>query len=166
MVFGKDKKPKPQPRPATKPTVEIETIVGSNTGMSGDIRSSGGVRIEGDFEGSIDIAGNLVVGEAAKVVAKISAHNVQIQGAVQGDVTARRLEILDTGKLWGNICVDSFVLDDGGFFRGQSKMQGEDEPPLLEAPSAGRSKVVEAEVTVSKPASTYRAEETDTEETE
>ena len=152
MVFGKDKKPKPQPRPVVKQAVEIETIVGANTSMSGDIRSSGGVRIEGDFEGSVDIAGNLVIGEAAKVIATILANNVQIQGAVKGDVTARRLEILDTGKLWGNIAVDSFVLDDGGFFRGQSKMQSDAKPPLLEAPATGSGPVVEVRPT-SKPKS-------------
>ena len=119
MVFGgKEKRSKPpQPRPAAKAAVEIETILGPNTSLKGDVRSSGGVRVDGDFEGSIDIAGNLIVGEAAKCVATITAHNVQIQGTVQGDVTAKRLEILDTGKLWGNISVDSFVLDDGGFFR-------------------------------------------------
>ena len=148
MVFGRDKRAAAPPRPAVKGPVEIETIVGANTSMKGDIRSSGGVRVEGDFEGTIEIAGNLVIGAAAKVVAQISAHNVQIQGAVQGDVTARRLEILDTGKLWGNIQVDSFVLDDGGFFRGQSKMQGEDDPPLLEAQTVVNGDIVDGEATV------------------
>jgi cytoskeletal protein CcmA (bactofilin family) len=150
MVFGRDKKPKGEPRPAPRGTVEIETIVGANTSVKGEVRSSGGLRIEGDFEGTIDIAGNLLVGESAKVVADISAHNIQIQGTVQGDVTARRLEILDTGKLWGNIEVDSFVLDDGGFFRGQSRMEGEGKPPLLEAPSRGDGEVLDVEATPAK----------------
>ena len=152
MVFSsKDKRPKPpQPRSAAKAPAEIETILGPNTSLKGDIRSSGGVRVDGDFEGSIDIAGNLIVGEAAKCVATITAHNVQIQGTVQGDVTAKRLEILDTGKLWGNISVGSFVLDDGGFFSGQSKMQGEMEPPLLEPPPARSGPVVDVKATTTK----------------
>ena len=149
MVFGgKDRKTKPQSRVGAKATVEIETILGPNSRMKGDISSSGGVRIEGDFEGSIDIAGNLIVGKAAKVVATISANNLQIQGTVQGDVTAKRLEVLDTGRLWGNIDVDSFVLDDGGFFRGQSKMQSDVEPPLLEAPYPPSGDVVDVEATL------------------
>jgi cytoskeletal protein CcmA (bactofilin family) len=152
MVFGgKDRRPKAQqPRPVAKAPVEIETLLGANTSLKGDIRSSGGVRVDGDFEGSIDIAGNLIVGEAAKCVATITAHNVQIQGTVQGDVTARRLEILDTGKLWGNICVDSFVLDDGGFFSGQSKMQGDLDPPLLEPPPTSSDQVVDVEATTTR----------------
>lgn len=135
MIFGQDRKAKPQAAAKpTRPAVEIETVIGPNTVLKGDINSSGGVRIDGDFSGTIDIAGNLIIGEHAQVVATISANNVQIQGSVQGNVTAKRLEILDTGRLWGDIAVDSFVLDDGGFFRGQSKMQRDIEPPLLEAP--------------------------------
>jgi cytoskeletal protein CcmA (bactofilin family) len=146
MIFGgKDQKPKTQPPRSAKASLEIETIVGPNTSLQGDIRSSGGVRIDGDFGGTIELAGNLIVGENATVVAKITAHNVQVQGTVQGDVTAKRLEILDTGKLWGDIAVDSFVLDDGGFYRGQSKMEGDTQPPLLEAPQSLSDDVVDAE---------------------
>lgn len=151
MVFsGRDKRTRTQARPVAKSAVEIETILGPNTSTKGDVRSSGGVRVDGDFEGAIEIAGNLVVGQTAKVVATISAHNVQIQGTVQGDVTAKRLEILDTGRLWGNITVESFVLDDGGFFRGQSKMAGDMEPPLLEAPKSRSGQVVDVEATIAE----------------
>ncbi len=133
MVFGRGKKQKPQARTTDKPTIPIETVLGPNTNMEGDIRSSGGVQVDGDFQGTIEIAGNLVIGEAAKVVATISANIVQILGTVQGNITAKRIEILETGKLWGDMIVDSFVLDDGGFYRGQSKMQSETQPPLLES---------------------------------
>ena len=146
MIFGgKDQKQKAQPARSTKAPFEIETIVGPNTSLKGDIRSSGGVRIDGDFGGTIELAGNLIIGENATVVANITAHNVQVQGTVQGDVTAKRLEILDTGKLWGDIAVDSFVLDDGGFYRGQSKMEGDMQPPLLEAPQSMSGDVVDVE---------------------
>jgi cytoskeletal protein CcmA (bactofilin family) len=149
MLFsGRDKRDKQQPTISTKAAVEIETVLGPNTSAQGDIRSSGGVRIDGDFGGTIDIAGNLVIGEKAKVVATITANNVQVQGIVQGAVTAKRLEILDTGKLWGDIQVDSFVLDDGGFYRGQSKMQSDMEPPLLEASHQEEDNVVDIEATV------------------
>lgn len=151
MIFaGKDSKTKAQPprsskTPSARAPFEIETILGPNTSLKGDIRSSGGVRIDGDFGGTIELAGNLIVGENATVVASIAAHNVQIQGTVQGNISAKRLEILDTGKLWGDIAVDSFVLDDGGFYRGQSKMEGNMQPPLLEAPQSRSGDVVDAE---------------------
>jgi cytoskeletal protein CcmA (bactofilin family) len=151
MLFsGREKKARQQPAVAPKAAVEIETVLGPNTSIQGDIRSSGGVRIDGDFGGILDIAGNLVIGENAKVVADITANNVQVQGTVQGDITAKRLEILDTGKLWGDIAVDSFVLDDGGFYHGQSKMQSDTEPPLLEAPREPQEDVVDIEATLAE----------------
>lgn len=150
MIFGKDKKAKAQTRPAAKVRVELETILGANTSLKGDLRSSGSIRIDGDFEGTLDTVGNLIVGEAARVVATISAHNVQIQGTVQGNVTARRIEVLENGKLWGDITMESFALDDGGFFRGKSTMQTDSEPPLLEAPRAGAGQVVDVEATIAE----------------
>jgi len=151
MLFsGREKKTRQQPAVPAKVAVEIETVLGPNTNVQGDIRSSGGVRIDGDFGGTLDIAGNLVIGEHAKVVADITANNVQVQGTVQGDITAKRLEILDTGKLWGDIAVESFVLDDGGFYRGQSKMQSDTEPPLLEAPRESQEDVVDVEAMITE----------------
>jgi len=149
MLFGAKKKKAEQLRIKPK-ALEMETVIGPNTSVKGDLRSSGGVRLEGDFDGTIDIAGNLVVGEKSQVVATISAHNIQIQGAVQGDITAKRLEILDTGKLWGNIAVESFVLDDGGLYQGQSRMQSDSQPPLLRAPSIVSGDIVDAEATLTR----------------
>jgi cytoskeletal protein CcmA (bactofilin family) len=149
MLFsGRERRAKNQPPSSgisTRAPIEIETVIGPNSSLQGDIRSSGGVRIDGDFSGSLDIAGNLVIGENSQVVADITAHNVQVQGTLQGNVTARRLEILDTGKVWGDIAVDSFVLDDGGFYRGQSRMQGESDPPLLEASHDPEPEIVDVE---------------------
>jgi cytoskeletal protein CcmA (bactofilin family) len=149
MIFGgRTKRNESEPRARSKAISGIETILGPNTSIHGDLCSSGGVRIDGDFRGTIDIAGNLIVSENARVTADVSAHNVQIQGTIQGDITAKRLEILDTGKLWGNISVESFVLDDGGFYQGQSKMQTDLQPPLLEAPGGDAGEVVDVEASV------------------
>jgi cytoskeletal protein CcmA (bactofilin family) len=149
MIFGgKEKKAPEKPRPRSKAPTEIETVLGPNTSIQGELCSSGGVRVDGDFGGTIEIAGNLVVGRNAQVKADISAHNVQIQGVVQGDVSAKRLEILDTGKLWGKITVESFVLDDGGFYRGMSEMKVDEESPMLEAALEPSDEVVDVEATV------------------
>ena len=68
MIFGgKDKKAPEKPRPRAKAPTEIETVLGPNTSIQGELCSSGGVRVDGDFGGTIDIAGNLVVGRNAQV---------------------------------------------------------------------------------------------------
>ena len=87
-MFGREKPTKaPKSISATAPSVSgLETNIGSNTYFRGDIQSDGGVRIQGIVEGSIDITGNLVITDGAKVVAEIRANNISISGAVKGNV--------------------------------------------------------------------------------
>jgi cytoskeletal protein CcmA (bactofilin family) len=129
-------------------STKIETILGPNANFKGSIQSDGGMKIDGIFEGTIELAGNLVIGESGKVVADVKAQNVSIYGAVKWTISATgRLEILSTGKVWGDISVASFLIDEGGFFRGQSVMPGEPDFPMLEAPSRklANGPVVDAE---------------------
>ncbi len=113
----------------------IENIIGPTASFSGDLKCDGGVRIDGVFRGSVETMGNVIVGEAAKVVADITGRNISVAGAVRGNIKATgRLEILSTGQVWGDISVESFLIDEGGFFSGLSTMRGEMEPLLMEEP--------------------------------
>jgi cytoskeletal protein CcmA (bactofilin family) len=132
------------------PSTKIETVIGPNANFKGTVQSDGGMRIDGLYEGTIELAGNLVIGESGKVIADIKAQNVSVSGAIKGTVNATgRLEILASGKVWADIAVTSFLIDEGGFFRGQSVMQGEPEFPMLESPSRKKAPgpVVEGQVT-------------------
>jgi cytoskeletal protein CcmA (bactofilin family) len=130
-VFGREKTPK---TPPVAPASKIETIIGPNAYFRGDIQSDGGIRIEGIFEGNIDVTGNLVIGEGAKVVAEVKANNISISGAVKGNVTGNRVEILETGRVWGDLTINSLLLNEGAYLRGQTTMHGDIEPPMIEPP--------------------------------
>jgi cytoskeletal protein CcmA (bactofilin family) len=123
--------------PAAGPTssTKLETVIGPNANFKGTIQSDGGLRVDGVFQGEIQMAGNLVVGETGKVMADIKVQNVSVSGIVKGTInTTGRLEILSTGKVWADISVASLLIDEGGFYRGQSMMPGEPDLPVLEAP--------------------------------
>ncbi len=124
---------------------KIETVIGPTANFKGNVQSDGGLRIDGIFEGVIQIAGNLIIGENGKVIADVNAQNVSVAGAMKGSVKAAgRLEILSTGRVWGDISVASFLIDEGGFFRGQSIMPGEADMPLLDAPASAAPEYVGA----------------------
>jgi cytoskeletal protein CcmA (bactofilin family) len=55
---------------------ETETVIGPTASFQGTIRSKGNIRIEGVFEGVIETTGNLIIGDQAKVLADIVAHNI------------------------------------------------------------------------------------------
>jgi cytoskeletal protein CcmA (bactofilin family) len=120
---------------------KIENVLGPSATYHGNLKSEGNVRIDGYFDGSIETAGNVIIGETAKVVADITASNVQVWGAVKGRISANgRLEILPSGRVWGEINVTSLLIDEGGLFRGKSVMRGDEEPPfLLEGPHEDES---------------------------
>ena len=116
------------------PVSKIETIIGPNAHFRGEIQSDGGVRVDGIFEGIIDITGNLVIGEGAKIIADIDANNISISGAVKGNIGGNRVEILETGRVWGNLTINSLLLNEGAYLRGQTTMHADIEPPLIEPP--------------------------------
>ena len=106
---------------------KIDNVLGPNTSFQGHMKLDGNVRVDGVFEGSIETAGNVIIGPSARIMADITANAVQVWGAVRGNVTAQgRLEILPSGRLWGDIRVASLLIDEGGVFRGQCTMAGDD----------------------------------------
>jgi cytoskeletal protein CcmA (bactofilin family) len=129
-VFGKEK----TPIPAAAPVSKIETVIGPNAYFRGDIQSDGGIRIDGVIEGTIEATGNLVVGEGAKIIANIQANNISISGAIKGDINGNRVEILETGRVWGDLTINSLLLNEGAYLRGQTTMHGDIEPPMIEPP--------------------------------
>lgn len=117
------------------PIDKIETVIGPNTNFRGRLVSDGSIRIDGVCEeGVIQSVGNIVVGPQARVAADLIAENVSVSGAVTGKITASgRLEILSTGKVWGDVNVGSFLLDEDGYFNGKLAMKDEPEPPPFTA---------------------------------
>jgi cytoskeletal protein CcmA (bactofilin family) len=133
----KQSQPEPQaPRPTPPPSRNIETVIGPNCHFQGTIQSDGGMRIDGVFQGEIEITGNLIISESAKVIADINAANVSIGGAVKGNVTGNKVEILETGRVWGDLTVKSLLLNEGAYLRGQTMMHADLEPPMIEPPKA------------------------------
>lgn len=122
--------------PPTVQTVErITSVLGAGIVWQGTIGGTGGVRIEGMFEGEIALKGLLVIGETGKVTCEdVRAANVIIAGAVKGNITAQKVEIRSTGRVWGDIVTTAFATEEGAFLRGQIRMEdavdlGLDAPP-------------------------------------
>ena len=106
-------------------TVErITSVLGAGVIWQGNISGSGGVRVEGTFEGQIALKGLLVVGETGKVTCdNVRAANVIVAGAVKGNIAAQKVEIRSTGRVWGDIVTTAFATEEGAFLRGQIRME-------------------------------------------
>jgi cytoskeletal protein CcmA (bactofilin family) len=120
-MFRKNTNPGPTP---SAPVERVTSVLGPGISCEGNLRGAGGVRIEGSFEGDVALRGLLVVGETGRVTANsIQANTVIIAGAVHGNITAEKLEIRSTGRVWGDVVTSAFSTEEGAFLRGQIRME-------------------------------------------
>jgi cytoskeletal protein CcmA (bactofilin family) len=110
----------------TRPIDRVTSVLGPGINWKGSLRGSGGIRIEGAFEGDITIRGLVVVGETGRVSCEnITANTVVVAGVVNGNISTERLEIRSTGRVWGDVITVVFSTEDGAFLRGQVRMEDE-----------------------------------------
>jgi cytoskeletal protein CcmA (bactofilin family) len=135
-MFKRNASPSQAQPSITVPSMErINSILGPGLIWEGKISGSGGVRIEGTFEGQIGLQGMLVVGESGKVTCEnIRAATVIVAGAVKGNITTQKLEIRSTGRIWGDVTTIAFVTEEGAFLRGQMKMEEKIDLGLNDSP--------------------------------
>ena len=132
-MFRRDSRPSPD---------QIEAVIGPRATFSGQLRCDGSIRIDGTVEGGlIETPSNVLITESARVMVDIRAKTVSIAGAYKGTITADRVELLESGRLWGTINVRSFLLDEGAHFQGELVMQDSatEEPLLLPRPARGET---------------------------
>lgn len=122
MFRKKDQKPVSNAMPI--PTERVTSVLGTGTIWTGSLSGSGGVRIEGAFDGEIALRGMLVIGATGRVTCPhLRANTIIIAGAVRGDITAERVEIRSSGRVWGDVVTAAFSTEDGAFLRGQIRME-------------------------------------------
>lgn len=111
-------------QPVTEPVERVDSVLGAGIAWQGAISGSGGVRIDGAFDGDIHLRGLVVIGEQGRVTCRqIRAATVVVAGSVKGDITAQRVEITRSGRVWGDVVTTSFSTEEGAFLRGQIRME-------------------------------------------
>ena len=104
----------------------VTSILGENTSWKGELTGKGGIRIEGLFEGKINLEGLIIVDQKGRVESDlIQADTVIVGGSVRSDIQARRVEIRSTGKVWGNVTAVRFSTEEGAYLRGKIQMEEE-----------------------------------------
>ncbi|MFC2064417.1 polymer-forming cytoskeletal protein [Chloroflexota bacterium] len=127
----------------SNPTIQaverVTSILGAGIIWQGVISGSGGVRIDGIFEGELKLTGMLVIGESGRVTCEdIQAETVVVAGSVKGNITAKKVEIRSTGRIWGDVVTVSFATEEGSFLRGQIRVEEKMDPPPPEEPNSSK----------------------------
>ncbi len=107
----------------------VNTIIGEDCCFEGLFNSNGSIRIDGTVKGEIKVGGNLYVGEKGKVLGNIKGQNIFIAGEVQGNVFSdEQLRISTSGRLYGDVNIKTFILDEDATFEGNCKMHKQTSP--------------------------------------
>lgn len=91
-----------------RPSVNVDTLIGTKVIVRGDMQFSGGLHIDGTVIGSVTAEPGseavLVLSERGRIEGEIRAPHVVINGAVHGDIHASaKVELAANARIEGNI---------------------------------------------------------------
>jgi cytoskeletal protein CcmA (bactofilin family) len=91
-----------------KTSCSIDTVVGAQTRLEGDVSFTGGLHVDGVIKGNIRAdAGSgsvLTVSENGRIEGDVDVPNLVLNGAVEGDVYAsERVELASRARVTGNV---------------------------------------------------------------
>ncbi|WP_018870630.1 polymer-forming cytoskeletal protein [Thioalkalivibrio sp. ALgr3] len=117
----------------------VDTLIGENTAIHGDLEFSGGLHLEGrivgDVRASTDGSAVLVVDEKGQIEGQVAVPHLVLNGSVRGDVHAgEHVELGEKARLEGNLYYSVLQMAEGASVDGQLRRRDADAALEGEAP--------------------------------
>ncbi|MAQ37137.1 cytoskeletal protein CcmA (bactofilin family) [Thioclava sp. ES.031] len=112
----------PSAAPRSKPA---PSVLSSDLTITGNVKTTGDIQIEGTVEGDIR-AHLLTVGESATIKGEIMADDVVVNGRVVGRVRGLKVRLTSTARVEGDIIHKTIAIESGAHFEGS--VQRQDDP--------------------------------------
>ena len=93
------------------------TIIDAQADVEGTLKGKD-AQVLGRFRGQIELTGRLVLGEGARVDARVVADAVEIAGEFKGELKARSLSVLERGRVEGSIDAQRLAMREGALLNG------------------------------------------------
>lgn len=98
-------------------------LISNGTDITGDIKSTGDIRIDGTLSGNLSTKGKVVIGPTGKVKGEIQCKNSEVSGTIEGKIGVNQLLILKaSSKILGDIVTSKLSIEPGAIFSGNCKM--------------------------------------------
>jgi len=102
-------------------------LISTGTDITGDVKSSGDIRIDGSLTGNLTTKGKIVIGPTGKVNGEVVCKNSEVSGIVEGKIIVSQLLILKaSSKILGDISTSKLSIEPGAIFSGNCKMSEND----------------------------------------
>ncbi len=112
------------------------SVLASDLNVTGNLKTSGDIVIEGVVDGDIR-AHLLTVGEGATIRGEIVADDIVINGRVIGRVRGLKVRLTSSAQVEGDIIHKTIAIESGAHFEGS--VQRQDDPLQTSRTSAGTS---------------------------
>ena len=107
----------------------IDTLVGADTRIDGDIHFTGGLRVDGSVRGNVtetETPSTLVLSENGRIEGAITVSQVVINGVVTGPVHATQfIELQTKSRVAGDVSYKSLEMHTGAVVEGKLIYLGE-----------------------------------------
>jgi len=130
-------------------TTSVDTLVGRQTEVLGDVRFTGGLHVDGKVKGKVlaggDKAASLSVSDTGVVEGDVRVPNIVLNGTVTGDVHAsEKITLAAKARVTGNVYYKILEMEGGATVNGQLVHEGEaGARTALPAPAKTEDKVDE-----------------------
>ena len=103
---------------------ERMSVFGPTLRFKGELKAQEDIKIEGRIEGTIHHQQRVVVGSKGEVVASVNAAQIDVDGKVQGDMSAKKsIKVSQSAVVRGNIRAPSVSITEGANFNGGVTME-------------------------------------------
>ncbi|MES2885709.1 MAG: polymer-forming cytoskeletal protein [Pseudomonadota bacterium] len=107
----------------------MDTLIGRQTEINGDVTFSGGLHVEGRIKGNVlaasDKASTLSVAEAGIIEGNVKVSNVVVNGRIVGEVrTTERLTLGAKARIVGDVRYRVLQMEAGALVNGQLVYEG------------------------------------------
>lgn len=102
---------------------KLDTIIGLDSIMKGDLTSKGTVKVDGQLEGNV-AADCLIIGDTGSLTGDVTARDIVVAGRIIGNIQAvEGVDIQCKGEVCGDISSARLTIAEGARFDGRSSMQ-------------------------------------------
>lgn len=119
---------------------KLNSIIGADMVVEGDIRAKEAIRVEGCVTGNVETEGALIISTTGSVKGNIKGSSIVVGGVLEGDLlSGGKTEVISTGKVIGNIRTKSLVVDENAVIQGQCNMHKEESAAILQPQEAAKA---------------------------
>ena len=123
-------------QPKRKRAKKVDSFIGRQSELSGDLRFSGGLYVDGTIRGNVyaddDVSAFLALSEHGTIEGEVNVPNVQVNGSVNGDVRASsHVELASNARVNGNVYYRLIEMAMGAEVNGKLVHMEEDSEPAL-----------------------------------